>query len=42
MSFDINSYEMGKIKGKGEVVIEGNITCTDPNNDGNIIITTEG
>lgn len=43
---DIVSYILGLIKGKSigasHVIIEGNITCTDPDNDGNVIITTEG
>lgn len=32
-------YEEGEAQGAGEVVITGSITCTDPDNDGNIIIT---
>lgn len=32
-------YEDGEEQGSGEVVITGSITCTDPNNDGNVIIT---
>lgn len=38
MSFDLVSYLMGKKDSTGEVVIEGGITCTDPNNDGNVAI----
>lgn len=40
MSFDMASYEMGKTDGKGEVVIEGGVTCTDDGN-GNITITED-
>lgn len=43
--FDVISYILGLVKGKvdgeGNVTFEGNVTCTDPNNDGNIIITFE-
>ena len=38
MSFDLASYLMGQTDGKGEVIIEGSVTCTDPNNDGNVVI----
>lgn len=38
MSFDLVSYLMGKKNGTGDVVIEGGVTCTDPNNDGNVVI----
>lgn len=45
MSFDMNSYimgyENGSSDGEGNVVIEGGITCTDANNDGNIVITED-
>lgn len=37
---DILSYEMGRVKGQGEVVIEGGVTCTD-DGDGNITITED-
>lgn len=41
--FDITSYEMGKAAGAKNVVIEEgeDYTFTDPNADGNIVITKE-
>ena len=43
MSFDVASYIMGHAKGEADgqqnIVIEGNINCADPNNDGNVVIT---
>lgn len=45
MSFDTTSYILGHAKGKadatGTVIVEGGITCSDPNNDGNVIITED-
>lgn len=45
MSFDTTSYILGHAKGKeeseGAVIIEGGITCSDPDDDGNIIITED-
>ena len=45
MSFDMVSYIMGHtdgvIDGTGDVIIEGGITCTDPNSDGNVVITED-
>lgn len=42
MSFDMTSYLMGykkgEVEGASEVIIEGGVTCTDPNNDGNVVI----
>lgn len=32
-------YEQGEEDGASVVVIEGGITCTDANNDGNVVIT---
>lgn len=44
MSFDMASYEMGRVNGKAEgagtVVIESGITCVDDGN-GNIVITED-
>lgn len=42
--FDVTSYEMGKTAGAKDVVIEGgeDYTFTDPDGDGNVIITKEG
>lgn len=41
--FDITSYELGKVAGAGNVVIEGgeDYTFSDPNDDGNVVITKE-
>ena len=39
--FDMISYIMGLGDGKSDVVIEGSVTCTDPNSDGNVIITED-
>lgn len=42
MSFDNESFIMGYENGKNRsVVITGDITCTDANSDGNIVITEE-
>jgi len=43
MIFDEEAYIMGfeAGKGKGVIVLEGGITCTDENSDGNIVITEE-
>lgn len=46
---DIESYVMGKTKGyskgyedgQGIVIIESGITCTDADNDGNVVITED-
>ena len=32
-------YEQGEEDGASVVIIEGGITCTDANNDGNVVIT---
>ena len=34
-----NGYAKGEEEGKSNVVIEGAVTCTDPNSDGNVVIT---
>lgn len=43
---DILSYllglKSGEKKGKGEVEIESDYIFTDPNSDGNIVVTKEG
>ena len=41
--FDVVSYELGKVAGAGAVVLEGgeDYTFSDPNNDGNVVITKE-
>lgn len=43
---DILSYLLGlkngEKKGTGEVEIEGDYIFTDPNSDGNIVVTREG
>ena len=41
--FDATSYEMGVSSAKGEVVLEegGDYTFSDPDSDGNIVITKE-
>ena len=39
--FDVVAYVMGKKDGKGNVVIDGSISCADPNNDGNVVITED-
>lgn len=41
--FDITSYVMGKVAGAGKVVIEGGeeYTFSDPDSDGNVVITKE-
>lgn len=36
--FDMIAYIMG-MGDRSNVVIEGNVTCTDPNSDGNVVIT---
>ena len=42
IGFDIDSYMMGKKDGGNSVEISGNgVTFTDPNNDGNIVVTVE-
>lgn len=37
----IMGHAKGKVDGEGNITFEGNVTCTDPNNDGNIVITFE-
>lgn len=43
---DILSFIMGMIKGTeegtGNVVLDGDYTFSDPNHDGNIVITKDG
>ena len=42
-TFDMTSYIMGLSKGNKTVVLEGDeYTFTDPQNDGNIVVTKEG
>lgn len=39
---DVISYLIGMLKGKKTVVLDGDgYTFTDPNNDGNIVVTKE-
>lgn len=41
--FDSTSYELGKVAGAGNIVIEGGeeYTFSDPDSDGNVVITKE-
>lgn len=39
IGFDIDSYVMGKKGGGENIVISGEITCADANNDGNVVIS---
>ena len=41
--FDATSYELGISTARGDVVIEegGDYTFSDPNDDGNVVITKE-
>lgn len=39
--FDMVAYIMGLDNSGSKVIIEGNVTCTDPNSDGNVVITED-